>query len=77
MGITIGHKYRWHATTSTIGSGFKSKHSTDMYIFSVNHYEPPMYMTPARLSYSYHWTLFSKLITQSVPCPLVRIIMYW
>ena len=46
-----------------------------------NHYESPVYTCFLDASKAFdrmnHWTLFSKVIARGVPCPLVRIIVYW
>ena len=46
-----------------------------------NHYESPVYTCSLDASKAFdrinHWTLFSKLIAQGVPCPFVKIILYW
>ena len=46
-----------------------------------NHFHSPVYTCFLDASKAFdrinHWTLFSKLIARGVPCPLVRIIMFW
>ena len=46
-----------------------------------NHFHSPVYTCFLDASKAFdrinHWTLFSKLITRGVPCPLVRSIMFW
>ena len=79
---------RYTIYTSDNQFGFKAKHSTDMCISAVksvvkyyNYFHSPVYICFLDASKAFdrinHWTLFSKLIAGGVPCPLVRIIMFW
>ena len=86
--LCLSEKLKDYLTTSDNQFGFKAKHSTDMCIYAVksvvkyyNHFVSPVYTCFLNASKGFarinHWTLFSKLIARSVPCPLVRIIMFW
>ena len=86
--LCLSEKLNVYLTTSDNQFGFKAKHSTDMCIYAVksvvkyyNHFHSPVYTCFLDASKAFdrinHWTLFSKLIARGVPCPLVRIIMFW
>ena len=86
--LCLSEKLNDYLTTSDNQFGFKVKHSTDMCIYAVksvvkyyNHFHSPVYTCFLDSSKAFdrinHWTLFSKLITRGVSCPLVRIIMFW
>ena len=68
--------------------GFKSKHSTDMCIFTVRsiikyytRQNSPVYTCFLDTSKAFdrinHWTLFKKLIDCNVPLLIVRILVFW
>ena len=68
--------------------GFKSKHSTDMCIFTVKsiikyytRQNSPVYTCFLDASKAFdrinHWTLFKKLIDCNVPLLIVRILVFW
>ena len=68
--------------------GFKSKHSTDMCIFTVKsivkyytRQNSPVYTCFLDASKGFdrinHWTLFRKLIDCQVPLLIVRILIFW
>ena len=68
--------------------GFKTKHSTDMCIFSVKsiikyytEHNSPVYTCFLDASKAFdkvnHWTLFNKLIKRKVPRLIVRIMLFW
>ena len=68
--------------------GFKSKHATDMCIFTIKNIidyyrrqKSPVFSCFLDASKAFdrvnHWTLFSKLINCKVPLLLVRVIVYW
>ena len=86
--LCLSEKLNDYLTTSDNQFGFKAKHLTDMCIYAVksvvkyyNHFVSPVYTCFLNASKAFdrinYWTQFSKLIARSVPCPLVRIIMFW
>ena len=77
-----------HLLTQENQFGFKKKHSTDLYIFTVkstikyfNMYNSPVYSCFLDASKAYdrvnHWTLFKKLLKRSISVIIVRILMFW
>ena len=66
--------------------GFKSKHSTDMCIFTVKSFIKYMQTSPVYTCFLdaskafdriNNWTLFKKLIDCNVPLLIVRILLFW
>ena len=86
--LCLSEKLNYYLTTSDNQFGFKAKHSTDMWIYAVksvvkyyNHFHSPVYTCFLDASKAFDringWTLFPRLIARGVPCPLVKIIMFW
>ena len=86
--LCLSEKLNDYLTMSDNQFGFKAKHSTDMCIYAAksivkyyNHFHSPVYTCFLDGSKAFdrinYLTLFSKLIARGVPCPLVRIIMFW
>ena len=74
--------------TSDNQFGFKSKHATDLCIYTVkseikyyNYFSSPVYTCFLDASKAFdrvnHWTLFKKLLIKGVPVILVRILCVW
>ena len=68
--------------------GFKKKHATDLYIYTVksvikyyNYFSSPVFTCFLDTSKAFdrvnHWTLFKKLLLKDVPTAIVRILCSW
>ena len=77
-----------HLTTSDNQFGFKSKHSTDLCIFTlknvIDYYKnqnSPVFTCFLDASKAFdrvnHWTLFKKLKDRNVPLIIIRILLFW
>ena len=89
----VGYLYSWSfgsilPDTYDHQFGFKSRHSTDMCIFTVKNLikyytdqNTPVYTCLLDASKAFdrvnHWTLFAKLINSQTPLLIVRVLLYW
>ena len=81
-------RYEYMLLTHDNQFGFKSKHSTDLCVFSLkqiiefyNSMSSPVYVCFLDASKAFdrlnHWVLFSKLIDRGIPLLIVRLFIFW